>query len=95
MAAGVSTRLWEVSDLVALLEETESQKAAQDHSMKPHVTYIRTGNAVEILPTTAALMYFGKRWPAAQGSGWSMGADAFKQLRRDNPKVDFVEVESK
>jgi hypothetical protein len=40
-------------------------------------------------------MYFGKRWPAVQGSGWSMGADAFKQLRRDNPKVDFVEVESK
>ena len=28
MAAGVTARLWEVSDLVALLEATESKKAA-------------------------------------------------------------------
>ena len=28
MAAGVTSKLWEVSDLVALLEESESKKAA-------------------------------------------------------------------
>jgi hypothetical protein len=28
MAAGVSTKLWEVSDIVALLEAAESKKAA-------------------------------------------------------------------
>ena len=28
MAAGVTSKLWEVSDLVALLVESESQKAA-------------------------------------------------------------------
>jgi hypothetical protein len=28
MAAGVTTKLWEVSDLVALLEATEDKKAA-------------------------------------------------------------------
>ena len=28
MAAGVTTKLWEVSDLVALLEAAESKKAA-------------------------------------------------------------------
>ena len=28
MEAGVTTRLWEVSDLVALLEASESKKAA-------------------------------------------------------------------
>jgi hypothetical protein len=29
MAAGVTTKLWEVSDLAALLEAAESKKAAQ------------------------------------------------------------------
>jgi len=52
------------------------------------VTYVRTGAAVSVKSFGVTLIHGGQ---PNHSNAWSMGADAFKKLRAENPDVEFVD----